>query len=446
MNLLKDNWTYAKVTDFAQLLRGITYKKDESRKDLQEGYKPILRSNNIDYELNFVDLVYVPEKKIKTIQFIKEGDIIFAMSSGSKHLVGKSAQSTHNYDGSYGAFCGLLRVSDLMNKKLVGLFFKSQEYRKYISKISKGTNINNLKRDHILEINFPLAPLIEQNRIVKKIEELFSDLDKATEDLKKIQKQLKTYRQSTLKASFEDKIGVNRNNIKIEKIFKLGELLNGITYRKSDANNNYEIGYKPILRANNIDNNILNFRNLVFVPLSKIKSYQYIKKGDIVFCMSSGSKHLVGKSAIANLDYDGSWGAFCSVLRPNNLIIGNYLRYFFQTKKFRNYISNISKGTNINNLKKEHILEFEVPVPPKQIQEEIIKEIESRLSVCDKLEETVQQSLEKIEYLRQSILKKVFEGKLVPQDPNDEPAEKLLERIKQEKEKFESNNKKRKMR
>ena len=63
MNLLKGNWTYAKVSDFAELLRGISYKKDESRKESQKGYKPMLRSNNINYELNFNDFVYVPEKK-----------------------------------------------------------------------------------------------------------------------------------------------------------------------------------------------------------------------------------------------------------------------------------------------------------------------------------------------------------------------------------------------
>lgn len=62
-------------------------------------------------------------------------------------------------------------------------------------------------------------------------------------------------------------------------------------------------------------------------------------------------------------------------------------------------------------------------------QEKVVKEIESRLSVCDKIEETIESSLQQAEVLRLSIIKKAFEGKLVPQDPNDEPAEKLLERI-----------------
>ena len=489
MNLLKDNWTYAKVTDFAQLLRGITYKKEESRKDLQEGYKPILRSNNIDYELNFVDLIYVPEKKIKSIQFIKEGDIIFAMSSGSKHLVGKSAQSTHNYDGSYGAFCGLLRVSDLMNKKLVGLFFKSQEYRKYISKISKGTNINNLKRDHILEINFPLAPLNEQNRIVEKIEELFSDLDKATEDLKKIQEQLKIYRQAVLKAAFEGKLTEEwrRNNpheknylekihrsIKNFNFIKTGQdvprrlppldflylpslpddwfwmeahkICTSVRDGTHDTPKYIENGI-PLITSKNLKNAKIDFNNVQFISKrdhKEIIKRSIVENDDILFGMIG----TIGNPVIVTCKKEFSIKNVGLFKKNYDYIIPRYLRYWLESSKLFKILKekDFIKGTTQKFISLGNLRILPIPLSSLEEQYEIVNEIESRLSVCDKLEETAQQSLEKIEYLRQSILKKVFEGKLVPQDPNDEPAEKLLERIKQEKEKFESNNKKRKKR
>jgi len=67
-----------------------------------------------------------------------------------------------------------------------------------------------------------------------------------------------------------------------------------------------------------------------------------------------------------------------------------------------------------------------------EVQQAIVAEIESRLSVCDKIEESIEQSLKQAEVLRQSILKKAFEGKLAPQDPNDEPASMLLDRIRRE--------------
>ncbi len=474
MNLVKDKWTYTRVSDFAELLRGITYKKNESRKNLKEGYKPILRSNNINYALNFYDLVYVPENKIKNFQFIKKGDIIFAMSSGSKHLVGKSAQSTSDYDGSYGAFCGLLRISNLMNKKYVGLFFRSREYRKYISELSKGTNINNLKRNHILEINFPIAPFNEQNRIVEKIEELFSELDKATNDLKKTQEQLKIYRQAVLKAAFEGKlteewrkrhmllipfnnlrkkigIGVSELNYSyiknipqkwiLTKINRICNVVRGGSPRPM-GDPKYFNGNIPFIKIGDItklsSKYVLNSKTKV--NEQGAKKSRLLSKGSLILS-NSGTICIPKFLGVDACIHDG----FVSFKDLPEYIDVNFLFEFFNY--IRPYVIQKNKqGVTQVNLNTKIVGDIDLLIPVKEEQEQIVQEIESRLSVCDKLEETVQQSLEKIEYLCQSILKKAFEGKLVPQNPNDEPAEKLLKRIKQEKDKFESNNKKRKKR
>ena len=109
-NNIPKEWISMKVEEIGELIRGINYKKEEASNISKENYKPILRANNINIKINFDDLVYVPKENIKKEQYIKNGDIIFAMSSGSKHLVGKSAQIYFDYDGSFGAFCGLLRL------------------------------------------------------------------------------------------------------------------------------------------------------------------------------------------------------------------------------------------------------------------------------------------------------------------------------------------------
>ncbi len=198
---LPENWVWSTFGDVAELLRGINYKKPDASGEPAEGKLPVLRANNIGYGLNFEGLVYVPEKLIKEEQVIKKGDIIIAMSSGSKHLVGKAAQATKDFKGSFGAFCANLRVTADIEPKYVAYYYSSQVNLKRISASSSGSNINNLKREHILGAPIPVAPPEQQKRIVAKIEELFSHIDAGIESLKKAKQFLKQYRQSVLNAA-----------------------------------------------------------------------------------------------------------------------------------------------------------------------------------------------------------------------------------------------------
>jgi len=214
-NTIPKHWEIIKTAAVGKLLRGVNYKKEEASNEPKKDYLPILRGNNINGELNFDDLVYVQRKNINEGQHIKKGDIVFAMSSGSKHLVGKSAKAKADFNGAFGAFCGVFRADKNIHKDFIAYFFQSSYYKKLISEISKGTNINNLKREHILDLDFPYPPLPEQLAIVSKIEELFSELDNGIAQLKTAQQQLKVYRQSLLKWAFEGKL---TSPIKNEKL------------------------------------------------------------------------------------------------------------------------------------------------------------------------------------------------------------------------------------
>lgn len=203
---LPAGWSFAKVEVLSELIRGISYKKEQARSAPEMGLKPILRANNINGGLNFKSLVYVPEELISDNQLVQKDDIVFSMSSGSKHLVGKSARAVSDFDGSYGAFCGVVRPSGFICKPYLYYVFQENNFRNLISQVAKGSNINNLKREHILSFGVSLPPLNEQKRIVAKIEELFSELDSGIAALKTARKKLKVYRHAVLKHAFEGKL------------------------------------------------------------------------------------------------------------------------------------------------------------------------------------------------------------------------------------------------
>lgn len=117
-----------------------------------------------------------------------------------------------------------------------------------------------------------------------------------------------------------------------------------------------------------------------------------------------------------------------------NITDRKFVFYSLLSVNVQKQIESITKGVAQKKMSAQRFRSIVLPIPPLPEQQTIVSEIESRLSVCDKIEESTEQSLKQAESLRQSILKKAFEGKLVPQDPNDEPASVLLDRIRAERE------------
>ena len=203
---LPSGWTETSLGELLTVLRGVSYKKEDATTEPAPGKIPILRATNIDANLNFDNLVYVPQKYVSEVQLLNLGDIVIAASSGSRHVVGKAAALTVPWAGSFGAFCYGLRPYHQETASYISLFLQTSTYRDYVSVLSAGVNINNLRREHIEGTPLPIPPLNEQRRIVAKIEELFSELDKGIESLKTARAQLNVYRQAVLKHAFEGKL------------------------------------------------------------------------------------------------------------------------------------------------------------------------------------------------------------------------------------------------
>ena len=362
---------------------------------------------------------------------------------------------------------GLAAIRGLGGIESFFLLYLMRTYANEIASRGTGTTFNAITGNQLKTFEIPLPPLAEQHRIVAKLESLFTQLDAAVDNLKRSQVQVHRYRQSVLKAAFEGELTREwreQNADKLEpmpvsevsnldslpelpdgwvrtKIKDIAEFIRGVSYKKNQSSKTPLDYYVPILRANNI-NTQLNFEDLVYVPREKVKDEQFIKVLDIIIAMSSGSKHLVGKAAQAYQDFEGGFGTFCGLVRISEEVNQKFIGLFFQSPIYRNEISRLSIGININNLRRENIEDMFIPIPPLTEQEQIVSELERCLSVADEAEATLDVELKRADRLRQSILKQAFSGKLAPQDPNDEPASVLLEKIRAEKDNQQSKRKK----
>ena len=158
------------------------------------------------------------------------------------------------------------------------------------------------------------------------------------------------------------------------------------------------------MRANNITDRGLTFDDLVFVRAGNIAPKQRIVRGDIVIAASSGSLSVVGKAAQATADFDGSFGAFCKVVRPGPLVDANYLGHFFRTSTYRRHISSLAAGANINNLRSEHLDDLAIPLPALSEQQRIA----AILDQADALRRLRRDSLDRLADLGQAIFYEMF--------------------------------------
>jgi len=195
----------------------------------------------------------------------------------------------------------------------------------------------------------------------------------------------------------------------------------GLTYRPDDITGN---GI-PVYRSNNIQNGEIDLTDLVRVK-TDILEKQFLHKGDLLICARNGSRNLVGKSAIIKeLDEPSSFGAFMAVCRS---AYNKWIFLILNSDYFNSYLDD-SNSTAINQVTQKMLLAFRLPLPPLAEQERLYNLVMKWFSVIDMIDKEKANLREAIKSTKGKILDLAVHGKLVPQDPNDEPAIELLRRI-----------------
>ncbi len=311
---------------------------------------------------------------------------------------------------------------------LLKYILHSRDFVRFVNRKTSGDR-PRISYDEIIDYPILLPPLAEQQRIVAKLEALFSELDAGLASLNTAAQQLKTYRQAVLKWAFEGKL---TNDHVTEgalpagwKWVKLGELMesvrNGYSKKPDDK------GSFPILRISSVRPFKIDLSDLRFLesPLDEINS---VAENDLLFTRYNGSRDFVGVCARVPALKE-------TIYYPDKLIRcrpaikaaahATYLQYAANIGLSRQFVlSRIKTTAGQTGISGEEIKSIPIPLCSLEEQHRIVQEIESRLSVCDKLEETLAAARKQAEALRQSILKQAFAGKLVAPilNPDGNPA------------------------
>ncbi len=362
--------------------------------------------------------VYQPQT-IATKEFCPTGKyIVYGANGAIGHYTKYNHAESEILMACRGATCGAINVSQpyswINGNAMVitpnGTIDISKKYLQYYltycnkEDIITGTAQPQITRQNLKDFQIVICDIDEQNRIITKIEELFSELDNGVETLKKTKQQLAVYRQAVYASVYQE------NDMR--PITDFFEISGGLT--KNSKRNELPLKM-PYLRVANVYYNELDLCEIKFIGVSENEVQKTtLKKDDLLFVEGNGSKEQIGRVAM----WDGSIG---NCLHQNHLIkgrpLGNmlpqYALFYLISAHGRKQILKVASSTSgLYTLSTNKVRNLLIPFVDIENQKQCISIIEERLSVCDSIEKAVDTALQQAEAMRQSILKKAFEGEL----------------------------------
>ena len=390
----------AAVRDISEQIRGVTYAKSDASAVPRSGYSPMLRANNIgEHGLLLEDLIFVPNTKISPKQRIVPNDVVVAASSGSISVVGKTAQARIGFDGGFGAFCKVLRPGPDVDPHYFGHYFKTSSYRRFVSQLASGANINNLKKEHLDNLLIPLPPLAEQKRIARILDAADALRAKRREALA----QLDTLLQSTFLDMFGDPVTnpMGWKERRIDSVFKVArggsprpiqayltesdDGLNWIMIGDASADSRYIISTKKRIKPEG---------------LSKSRM---VHKGDFLLTnsMSFGKPYILKTEGCI---HDG-W----LVLSPKDKqVSADFFHSLLSTGALYREFSKKAAGAVVKNLNTKLVSQILVPVPPLDLQHRFAAIVES----VEQQKASQRAHLDELDTLFASLQSRAFRGDL----------------------------------
>lgn len=431
MRDLPNGWVWTTLGEVSSLVRGVSFKREEASAVPFEGLVPVVRAGNLQRgRLNLeTDLVWVPEARVSVDQYLRPSDIVVATSSGSLSVVGKSGRVGREWGGAHGAFMSVIRPTSVIEPSLLYWYVQSKEVREGWSKSAAGTSINNLKVGTLNGTVVPLPPLAEQERIVASIEEHLSRLDAAEAALDAAGRRITALEKSILTVCSST---INPpSHWQVVTVGEAGTVALGLQRSpKRHAGPNM----RPYLRVANVFEDRIDSTDVMSMNMSEAEWERFrLRDGDVL--LNEGqSPELLGRPAIYRGDPPDV--AFTNSLirfQANENVDAEWALLVFRSHMHnRRFMRESQITTNIAHLAAGRFKTVEFPVPPIEEQRARVAVARAQLGACHLLRVEARKAFARSSALRRSILAAAFSGQLVPQDPDDEPASVLLDRIREE--------------
>jgi type I restriction enzyme S subunit len=454
MSELPDGWVEACLDELAESVRNGVFVSRPA--DAPPG-EPILRISAVrPMRLDLSDIRYarqLPDNS-ETAR-LAAGDLLFTRYSGTRDFVGACAVV-----GEEGV--GLLHPDKLIrvvpngaiaSPRYLAAFSSSPLGRQWLEGAMKTTaGQTGLAGSDLRRLPVAVAPRAEQERIVAAIEEAFSKLDAGEAGLRTVRQRLKRMRDAILTAAVTGRlVPQDPTDTPATKLLAdlgtqafpsellatvpptwapttLGDVAAMSLGKMLDAKAQSGEHPKRYLRNTNVRWDSFDLSDLAFMDIRPEEFDRVaVTDGDLVVCEGGQP----GRCAVWRGEPIAIQKALHRV-RPKHGVSGAYLslvvRWWVTRPEYERFIT----GTTIKHIPKEKLRLLPVPLPPSEEQARIVTEVERQLSFVDACERAVDAGLARSAALRRSVLKAAFEGRLVPQDPSDEPASVLLERIRAE--------------
>lgn len=388
-----------RVCELAEQLRGVSYDKGEASSISRPGYLPVLRAGNItENGLDFDDLVFVPDKRISAKQKIRRNDVIIAASSGSLDVVGKAARALEDFEGGFGAFCKVLRPGPDVDPSYFAHFFRTRQYRKIVSSLAAGVNINNLRNEHLDEIKVPIPSPDEQRRLA-------GILDKAVA-LRVKRRAFLTQLDMLTRSIFLDMFGDPATNPKgwpVRRMEEVTQIISGATPRTSnrefwDGDINW-VTPKELSALSGLYIHVTERR----ITQSGLRSCAatILPKGAVLF----SSRAPIGHTAICGVPMATNQG-FKSFVPTKGQLDSYFLLNWLRLR--RPYLEALGSGATFKEVSKAVVARIPIAIPPAEYQVIFARTSKS----IERLRVSCQVSASALETLLASLQQRAFRGEL----------------------------------